>query len=100
MIPCICNIDTLNICMKEFNSKHLKMTAIRTKAVISASGYSGYSCAAIIHILADQLLTQLLVVVGGGGKLILCLHIIGTLDICMKKFLLKNIFLQNGNFVN
>ena len=41
-----------------------------------------YACAMIVHVQADQLLTQLLI-----DKLkILCLHNTGTLDIYVKKF--------------
>ena len=58
------NVDTLNICMKEFGSQKLvidKMTVMRTWAIFSdcVRGYSS-TCAMIVHTRADQLLSQLL----------------------------------------
>ena len=58
------NVDTLNICMKEFGSQKLiidKMRVMRTWTIFSdcVRGYSR-TCAVIVHIWADQLLSQLL----------------------------------------
>ena len=61
---CIHNVDTLNICMKEFGSQKLiidKMTVMRTWTIFldCVRGYSS-TCAIIVHTRADQLLSQLL----------------------------------------
>ena len=58
------NVDTLNICMKEFGSqKHIidKMTVMRTWTIFPdcVRGYSS-TCAMTVHTRADQLLSQLL----------------------------------------
>ena len=58
------NVDTLNICMKEFGSqKHIidKMTVMRTWTIFPdyVRGYSS-TCARIVHTRTDQLLSQLL----------------------------------------
>ena len=58
------NVDTLNICMKEFGSQKLiidKMTVMRTWMIFQdcVRGYSS-TCAMIVHTRADQLLSQLL----------------------------------------
>ena len=58
------NVDTLNICMKEFGSQKLiidKMTVMRTWTIFPdcVRGYSS-TCAMIVHTWADQLLSQLL----------------------------------------
>ena len=54
------NVDTMNICMKEFGSqKHIidKMTVMRTWTIFTdcVRGYSS-TCAMIVHTRADQLL--------------------------------------------
>ena len=61
---CMHNVDTLNICMKEFSSQKLiidKMTVMRTWTIFpdSVRGYPS-TCAMIVHTWADQLLSQLL----------------------------------------
>ena len=58
------NVDTLNICMKEFGSQKLiidKMTVMRTWTIFPdcVIGYSS-TCAMIVHTWANQLLSQLL----------------------------------------
>ena len=58
------NVDTLNICMKEFTSQKLiidKMTVMRTWTIFPdcVRGYPS-TCAKIVHTWADQLLSQLL----------------------------------------
>ena len=58
------NVDTLNICMKEFGSQKRiidKMTVMRTWTIFPdcVRGYSS-TCAMIVHTRADQLLSQLL----------------------------------------
>ena len=85
------NVDTLNICMKEIDSQKLiidKRTVMRTWTIFpdSVRGYSS-TCAMIVHTWADQLLSQLLMI-----HLILCFHIKGILEICMKKFDAEKIF--------
>ena len=60
MTLCIHNVDTLNICMKEFGSQKLiidKMTFMRR--IVLNRGYSSI-CATIVHTRVDQLLSQLL----------------------------------------
>ena len=59
MILCLNNVDTLNICMKQFGSEFFfdKMTAVRTKAIIPLYGFV---YAGIVPLWADQLLPQLL----------------------------------------
>ena len=42
LILCLYNVDTLNICMKEFCSEKIffdKMTAVRTKTIIPLYGF-------------------------------------------------------------
>ena len=58
------NVDSLNICMKEFGSRKLiidKMTVMRTWTIFPdcVRGYSS-TCAMIVHTWANQLLSQLL----------------------------------------
>ena len=57
------NVDTLNICMKEFGSQKLidKMTVMRTWTIFQGCvrGYSS-NCTMIVHTWANQLLSQLL----------------------------------------
>ena len=58
------NVDTLNICMKEFGSQKLiidKITVMRIWTIFPdcVRGYSS-TCAMIVHTRADQLLSQLL----------------------------------------
>ena len=58
------NVDTLNICMKEFGSQKRiidKMTVMRTWTIFPdcVRGYSS-TCAMIVHTRANQLLSQLL----------------------------------------
>ena len=57
------NVDTLNICMKEFGLQKLidEMTVMRTWTIFPdcVRGYSS-TCAMIVHTQADQLLSQLL----------------------------------------
>ena len=58
------NVDTLNICMKEFGSQKLfiyKISVMRTWTIFldCVTGYSS-TCAMIVHTWADQLLSQLL----------------------------------------
>ena len=58
------NVDTLNICMKEFGSQKLiiyKIAVMRTWTIFPdcVTGYSS-TCAMIVHTWADQLLSQLL----------------------------------------
>ena len=58
------DVDTLNICMKEFGSQKLiidNMTVMRTCTIFPdcVRGYSS-SCAMIVHTWANQLLSQLL----------------------------------------
>ena len=58
------NVDTLNICIKEFSLQKLiidKLTVMRTWAIFPnyVRGYPS-TCAMIVHTWADQLLSQLL----------------------------------------
>ena len=58
------NVDTLNICMKEFDSQKIiidKMTVMRTWTIFPdcVRGYPS-TCAMIVHTRANQLLSQLL----------------------------------------
>ena len=58
------NVDTLNICIKEFDSQKLiidKMSVMRTWTIFPdcVRGYSS-NCAMIVHTWANQLLSQLL----------------------------------------
>ena len=60
MILCLYNVDTLNICMKEFGLKKKKidkMTAVRTWTFFP---YMAFVYAWIVPSWADQLLPQLL----------------------------------------
>ena len=85
------NVDTLNICMKEFGSQKRiidKMSVMRTWTIFPdcVRVYSS-NCAMIVHTWANQLLSQLLMI-----HLILCFHITGILEICMKKFEAEKIY--------
>ena len=58
------NVDTLNICMKEFGSQKLiidKISVMRTCTIFPdcVRGHSS-TCAMIVHTWANQLLSQLL----------------------------------------
>ena len=57
------NIDTLRICIKEFGSQKLiidKMAVMRTWTIFPHCVSYSSTCAMIVHIRADQLLSQLL----------------------------------------
>ena len=63
MILCLHNLDTLNICMREFGSQKYiiaKMTALRSYTIFRIVLKRGYACAIIVQIGADQLIPQLL----------------------------------------
>ena len=79
------NVDTLNICMKEFGSQKLiidKLTVMRTWTIFPdcVRGYSS-TCAMIVRTRADQLLSQLLM-----DSLNTLLSHYRHMEICMKKF--------------
>ena len=79
------NVDTLNICMKEFGLQKLiidKMAVMRTWTIFPdcVRGYSS-TCAMIVHTRPINTYHCFLWI-----HLILCFHITGILEISMKKF--------------